>query len=227
MKTFRVFLKHAGLLLAFAGIALLAGVIPRLFPHEWSVNFWAVLQNLDPLAVLLVVILMGFLEALFPVCHYVPGTFIYVAIVVGKIGALSTLPMAFGATAGVLIGSVASYLMGRWFLALRILNPYRSLIARAVAFLERHAIIVQFLASLHPNQVGLLYIAYGTKAKVPFLSMVVTTGFSFLVIYIYTMSLSGLADRISFEAGWAQFGISAVLLVAAIVVGVRGVLRNR
>lgn len=171
----------------------------------------------------MLVALFGFVEALFPVCHYVPGTILYAAVVGSGAGNLSPYALAFAATCGALLGLIISYGLGRYFSKSWFLAPYHRLLAKIRERASSSGWFMDVVFSIHPNNIAALMVVYGLTRTPMFGHLAIAGICSSATIIIGTLTFKNAVDIVQTSPALFQLGLSGILLILGIVLGIRAV----
>lgn len=210
-----------------AAIAFSAWGLAQLIPETVSIEIWSTISSASAFEVCLLAALFGFIEALFPLCHYLPGTILYAGLVASGAGGVTATGLALSASAGILPGLCISYLIGRSFSNAWFLRPYAPLLGSLRQRADRLGMLLDAVCSLHPNNIAALMVVYGL-AGVPIsrhlaLGMACTLG----VVWVGTLTIMQAAQTLTASPGSFQLLIGIALAFLGVFLGVRALTRPR
>lgn len=223
----KLFFKAAALPFLGASIAISAWMIAQLLPSEVINYVWMSIGEAPTMLVLIAAFVLGFAEALFPLCHYLPGTILYAALVVSHSQLIGVSSISAAAALGAALGLSASYAVGRYLSATRILNPYRSLLEIVRIKSTKYGYMLDVMLSIHPNNIAALMVVYGLTRVSAFPHIIIAVATSFISITIASKLLQESAISLAMSPGYMQIIIGFLLFFLGVFLGVRSILGVR
>lgn len=177
----------------------------------------------------LVILLGAFLETVFMLSFYLPGSFvIFLAVYFSGKGGPTITEIIFLSSAGVFSGLCTNYVIGRFGLArfFRWLGADLALENMRKFMQYRRGLLTTFLLGAHPNFIGVAMVVNG-MAKVPG-HKALATGAAATIVWVPAMILvaAEIADELRESAGSAPYVIIFLLCAWAAVGAAYDAIRN-
>lgn len=222
---FKRFLGPAAIPLLGALIALSSWYLTRLGLDPWAVLKASYASSYGIEAVLLL-FTVGLIEAIFPLCHYFPGTALFILLLGAANHQASPLVVIGVTVCGIAVGLIVSYCAANLVSNLRITKQFEYLENFVRWARAKYGVSAEILLAFHPNHLGLLFFLYGLAKVDVFWSLVRSVLASVVWVAAYHAFLGSVVVQPSEGGGRLQLGVGIALLVIGIGLGLRGLSRR-